>query len=99
MLGVSTLVDSLNHAKPPGATEACVLGPFFTEDAHHLQNGDSIATEGKGEYMYVHGKVLDTKGNPIPGATIDTWETDGQGLYDTQVCLLTHFSPRVDYAD
>ncbi|KAE9411569.1 intradiol ring-cleavage dioxygenase [Gymnopus androsaceus JB14] len=84
VLGVSTLVDSLNHAKPPGATEACVLGPFFTEDAHHLQNGDSIATEGKGEYMYVHGKVLDTKGNPIPGATIDTWETDGQGLYDTQ---------------
>ncbi|KAF5393350.1 hypothetical protein D9757_000540 [Collybiopsis confluens] len=84
VLGVSSLVDSLNHAKPPGATEACVLGPFFTEDAHEFQNGESIATEGKGDYMYVHGKILDTNGNPIPGAIIDTWETDGHGLYDTQ---------------
>jgi hypothetical protein len=34
VLGVSTLIDSLNNAKPPGATESTVLGPFFTEDAH-----------------------------------------------------------------
>jgi len=36
-LGVSALVDSLNHAKPPGATEATVLGPFFTEDAYECK--------------------------------------------------------------
>jgi len=35
VLGVSMLVDSSNNAKPPGATESTVLGPFFTEDAHH----------------------------------------------------------------
>jgi len=34
--------------------------------------------------MYVHGKVVDTKGNPVPGAIIETWETDGHGLYDNQ---------------
>lgn len=84
VLGVSSLVDALNHAKPPGATEACVLGPFYTDDAHDLKIGDSIASEGKGDYMYVHGKVLDTEGKPIAGAIIDTWETDGHGLYDTQ---------------
>ncbi|KAF9071669.1 intradiol ring-cleavage dioxygenase [Rhodocollybia butyracea] len=84
VLGISSLVDDLNHAKPPGATEACVLGPFFTDDALEFENGESIASEGKGDYMYVHGKVLDTSGNPIPGAIIDTWETDGHGLYDTQ---------------
>ncbi|KAJ3563675.1 hypothetical protein NP233_g8787 [Leucocoprinus birnbaumii] len=83
-LGVSTLVDIINNAKPPGATEATVLGPFFTEDAHDIEHGGSIASEGKGDYMYVHGKIADTKGNPIPGATIDTWETDGHGLYDNQ---------------
>lgn len=33
-LGVSSLVNIINNAKPPGATEATVLGPFFTEDAH-----------------------------------------------------------------
>jgi hypothetical protein len=36
-LGVSSLVDSINHAKPPGATEATVLGPFFTTDALDCQ--------------------------------------------------------------
>ncbi|KAJ7114085.1 intradiol ring-cleavage dioxygenase [Mycena epipterygia] len=83
-LGVSSLVDSLNNAKPPGATEATVLGPFFTTDALEFENGDSIASEGKGDYMWVEGKVLDTKGNPIANCLIDTWETDGHGLYDTQ---------------
>ncbi|KAJ7609021.1 intradiol ring-cleavage dioxygenase [Roridomyces roridus] len=83
-LGVSSLVDSINNAKPPGATEASVLGPFFTDDALHVENGQSIASEGKGNYLWVEGKVLDTKGNAIPNVTIDTWETDGDGLYDNQ---------------
>ena len=38
-----------------------------------------------GNYMYVEGRVTDTQGRPIPNAVIDTWETDGEGLYDTQV--------------
>ncbi|KAF8957385.1 intradiol ring-cleavage dioxygenase [Flammula alnicola] len=83
-LGVSTLVDSINNAKPPGATESSVLGPFFTDDAHDVQLGDSIASEGKGDYMYVEGRVTDIQGKPIPNANIDTWETDGHGQYDTQ---------------
>lgn len=35
--------------------------------------------------MYVHGKVTDTKGNPVPGAIIETWEVNGDGMYDNQV--------------
>lgn len=53
--------------------------------APSVENGDTIASEGKGEYMWVEGKVMDTKGNPIANCTIDTWETDFNGLYDTQV--------------
>ncbi|KAF8997727.1 intradiol ring-cleavage dioxygenase [Cyathus striatus] len=83
-LGVSTLVDSINNAKPPGATEGTVLGPFHTGDAHEFSNGESIATEGKGDYLFIQGKILDTQGKPVAGAIIDTWETDGHGLYDTQ---------------
>ena len=41
--------------------------------------GESIASEGKGEYMFVEGRVLTISGVPIPGAVIDTWETDGEG--------------------
>ena len=29
--------------------------------------------------MYVEGRVLNTSGEPVPGATIDTWETDSTG--------------------
>lgn len=42
-------------------------------------NGDSIASEGKGEYMFVEGRVLSMDGTPIPNATIETWETDDTG--------------------
>lgn len=49
------------------------------------EKGDSIASEGKGDYMFVEGVVADIRGNPIPNAIIDTWETDGFGLYDTEV--------------
>lgn len=41
--------------------------------------GESIASEGIGEHMFVEGRVLTADGKPIPGAVIDTWETDGEG--------------------
>ena len=41
--------------------------------------GESIASEGKGEYLYVEGRVVSTHGTPIPGALIETWETDAHG--------------------
>jgi len=84
VLGVSALVDALNNPPVGAATESSVLGPFFTEDAPDVPLGDSIASEGKGEYMYVEGQVRATSGAPIPGAVIETWETDDKGFYDTQ---------------
>ncbi|KAI0346414.1 aromatic compound dioxygenase [Trametopsis cervina] len=87
VLGVSALVDAINNPPINGATESSVLGPFFTEDAPELDTGDSIASEGKGDYMYVEGRVLSTDGKPIPNAIIETWETDGNGNYDTQYAV------------
>ena len=63
-----------------------------------VSKGDSIASEGKGDYMYVEGRVLDTQGNPIPGAVIDTWEADGNGLYDTEVLSFRCYALRSSYA-
>lgn len=45
--------------------------------------GESIASEGKGDYMYVEGRVLSTDGKPIADAVIETWETDGTGELGT----------------
>jgi len=84
VLGISALVDALNNPPIAGSTQSTVLGPFFTEDAAEIPHGDSIASEGKGEYLLVTGRILDTSGNAIKGALIETWETDEFGFYDTQ---------------
>ena len=44
-----------------------------------VANGESIASEGKGDYMYVEGRVFGNDGKPVPNATIETWETDDHG--------------------
>ncbi|KAI6148593.1 aromatic compound dioxygenase [Pisolithus tinctorius] len=90
VLGVSALVDSLNNPVEGDATENTVLGPFYTDDTVHIANGEGIASEGKGDYMYVEGQVLTTEGGPIPGAIIDTWESDSDGFYDTQYSNRSH---------
>jgi hypothetical protein len=41
--------------------------------------GESIASEGSGEYLFVEGHVLATSGKPIVDASIETWETDAHG--------------------
>ncbi|KAK6509784.1 hypothetical protein TWF481_004513 [Arthrobotrys musiformis] len=83
-LGLSVLVDGMDHPKPPGATEGTVLGPFHTHDAHHFEIGEDICSPGKGEAMLVLCTVKDTTGKPLEGVTVDVWETDDTGHYDTQ---------------
>ncbi|MHB8284703.1 MAG: dioxygenase, partial [Caulobacteraceae bacterium] len=39
VLGVTMLVDSINHRRPSGATPNTILGPFYVEGAPHLPNG------------------------------------------------------------
>ena len=41
--------------------------------------GESIVSEGKGEYMHFQGHVLTPSSEPIPGAVSETWETDDKG--------------------
>ena len=85
VLGVSMTVDDVAHAEvPPNATESSALGPFYTDDAPEIAYGETIARSGKGESVLVRGRVLDVRGTPIGGALVETWETDGEGLYDTQ---------------
>ena len=83
-LGVSMLVDAINHRKPGGATETTVLGPFYVPGAKNMPMWADIAQEAPGEPAYVFGRVLDVGGKPIGGATIDIWQTDGEGFYDVQ---------------
>ena len=83
-LGVSMLVDAINHRKPTGATESTVLGPFHVQGAPDMPNGANIAEGVEGEPAYFSGKVTAPDGTPIAGAMLDIWSTDGAGKYDVQ---------------
>lgn len=83
-LGVSMLVDAINHRRPNGATENTILGPFYVPEAPRYEHGANICLDGKGEPMVVRGRVLDTAGKPIAGALIDVWQTNDDGFYDVQ---------------
>jgi protocatechuate 3,4-dioxygenase beta subunit len=84
VLGVSMLVDAVNHRLSEGATESTVFGPFYREGARELPAGATISQDGRGEPAVVTGRVLSTDGRPIPGALLDVWETDENGLYEQQ---------------
>lgn len=84
VLGVSMLVDALNHHRPEGSTENTVLGPFYVANAPHHENGANICLDEKGEPLLVRGRVTDKDGNPVGGATVDVWATNDDGFYDVQ---------------
>src|SRR5579864_1874422 len=83
-MGVTMLVDAINHRLPGGATESTIFGPFYREGAAELPMGATISKDGRGEPVVVTGRVLSTAGTPIPDALLDVWETDENGLYEQQ---------------
>ncbi|MFY2822492.1 intradiol ring-cleavage dioxygenase [Ruegeria sp. MALMAid1280] len=83
-LGVSMLVDAINHRRPDGATENTVLGPFHVSGAPVRALGENICLDGKGAPCVVSGTVTDENGAPIAGAKVDVWQTNDEGFYDVQ---------------
>ena len=83
-LGISMLVDLINHRKPNGATESTVFGPFYTPGAPDMENGGNIARHDDGAACFVSGRVTDLDGTPIKGALLDVWQTASNGFYDSQ---------------
>jgi hydroxyquinol 1,2-dioxygenase len=60
-LGVSMLVDAINHRTPQAATETTVLGPFFVKDAPEHACGADISGGVGGDPMLVTGSVVDAR--------------------------------------
>jgi hydroxyquinol 1,2-dioxygenase len=83
-LGVSMLVDAVNHRQHRGATESTVLGPFHVEGAPLMPLGADIAAGEPGTPTFLSGQVTDVRGRPLAGALLDVWQTDNDGFYDVQ---------------
>ncbi len=84
VLGASMQTINVSNQPYRDATEATVFGPFFVDDAPLIPAGGDIAGGGVGEPCWVEGVVRDTAGAPVPGARIEVWEADEDGLYDVQ---------------
>ena len=84
VLGISMQVIGVNNEAYRNATEATVFGPFFVENAPEIPLGGDMAFGAPGEPCWVVGTVRDTEGNAVPGARIEVWEADEDGLYDVQ---------------
>ena len=83
-LGLSMLVVAMNHAKPAGATEATVFGPFHVDDAPRVEHGADLARGAPGAPLFVEARVAGCDGRPIANAEVDVWQADDEGLYDVQ---------------
>lgn len=83
-LGLSMLVDSINHPRLKNVTEGTVLGPFHASDAPVTESGYVLHEDPDSTRLFVLCSIKDTKGNPIPGVTCDVWEGDSHGFYDIQ---------------
>ena len=94
VLGLSMLTVAMNEDKPAGCTEATVLGPFHVEGAPHYALGEDIANGARGIACAVRGTVRGSDGRPVPGARLDVWQSDEDGLYDVQHAGLDHAQAR-----
>jgi hydroxyquinol 1,2-dioxygenase len=84
VLGASMQAIAINNEAYENATEATVLGPFFVADAPDVELGGDISFGAPGEPCWVEGSVIGTDGMPVPGAVLEIWECDEDGLYDVQ---------------
>jgi hydroxyquinol 1,2-dioxygenase len=91
VLGLSMLVVQLNHRFDGAATPATVLGPFFIPGSPAMPYGGDMSEGLPGKPLYITGRVVDLDGEPVAGATLDVWQADEEGLYESQI-------PEVDEA-
>ncbi len=83
-LGVSMLVDAINHRVAAGATPTTVLGPFYVDNPPEMPSGAELAADAPGERLLVSGSVRTADGAPLADATVDVWQSDAEGFYDVQ---------------
>jgi len=86
VIGVSQLIETLNHEKPDQPVGFALVGPFFRANAPFRERGDSIASaDTPGTRVRISGRVFDF-GNktPIKGAILDTWQAATNGFYENQ---------------
>lgn len=68
------------------ATPVQTEGPFYPTDWSGDADNDLVRVTGaaaraQGEITHILGRVLDTSGQPVPGAALEIWQCDANGVY------------------
>lgn len=86
ILGVSQLVELLNHNRAENEVGYALVGPFFRANAPFRPRGTCIASEEtEGPRVKISGRVLHLEtGKPIAHATLNIWQTAPNDLYENQ---------------
>lgn len=86
VIGVSQLIEAINHRRPQSAVGFALVGPFFRANAPVRKRGESTVSDAtKGDRVRITGKVYELNSKaPVAGATLDVWQAATNGLYENQ---------------
>lgn len=85
ILGVSQLIEKVNHSHNDAASESALVGPFYRANAPFRNHRDPIMSEETaGERVDINGTVKATDGSAISGAIVDIWQAGTNGLYECE---------------
>jgi protocatechuate 3,4-dioxygenase, beta subunit len=85
--GVGLLSAQRAFAATLAATPQQTEGPFYPVDFPTDMDNDLVQVRGQaaqamGTVLHLEGRVLDASGRTVPGALIEIWQCDAQGIYD-----------------
>src|SRR5947199_4772928 len=84
VMGVRMLLDDINNRRVDGAPPSTVEGPCHIPNAPEVADGGDMAKGAPGIPYFVSGTVRGLASEPIGGAILDLWQTDGEGLCEEQ---------------
>ena len=86
VIGVSELIDAINHQRPRSAVGYALVGPFYRANAPWRKRCQSIVSDDtEGQRVRVSGRVYDLNTRaPVVGATLDVWQAATNGFYENQ---------------
>ncbi len=72
--------------KPLGKTPSQMEGPFYPDRLPADTDNDLVIvnnskTAARGTVTHLYGKVLNVSGKPVPGAVVEIWQVDSNGIY------------------
>jgi protocatechuate 3,4-dioxygenase beta subunit len=96
VLGLSSLVETTST--PDHATIRTLTGPFYAAGSPRRALGESMVERDDGDRpALLRGRVSDTDGTPIAGATLDVWQNASNRLYAIQDPEQPEFNLRGKY--